>query len=179
MLLGVPDQFRSRAGIPFAGCHHEGAEERDVTEDFEADEAGGSVRGAGEEEVAAVRLGEVFGWKIGRGEQRPDGVETGVVPLRFSATVKGLDGGPPVVIETPKQYETYIKDNLFSYDRGWTHFYEAVDYSLRGLMLEKPLTDCLAIHSGEPTIVALTDGFTNHSGADTCSTNVTRLQFTL
>lgn len=109
----------------------------------------------------------------------PDGVQTGVVPLRFSQTVKGLDGGPPVVIENPRQYEQYVKDYLFSYDRGWTHFYEAVDYSLRELLEEKTVADWLLINRGEPTIVALTDGFTNHSGADTCATNVPRLQHTL
>jgi hypothetical protein len=106
----------------------------------------------------------------------PEGGQTAVVPLRFTSTVKALDGGKPVVIESKKQYDQYIKDHLFSYDRGWTHFYSSVAYAVGPLMEEKAIKDWLAIHKAEPTVVALTDGFHNQSGADTCETNVPRLQ---
>ncbi len=109
----------------------------------------------------------------------PDDAQTGVVLLRFTGTVKGIDGGPPKVLESKRQYEEEIKNHLFSYDRGWTHFYEAVDFAVGPLMEAQSVKDWLAIHTAEPTIVALTDGFNNHTSSDTCATNVPRLQNTL
>jgi len=106
----------------------------------------------------------------------PKDVQTGVILLRFTSTVKGLDGGAPVVIENKRQYQQMVKSYLMSNERGFTHLYDAIDYAINPLMEEKNVKDWLAIHKAEPTIVALTDGFNNEAGGDVCSDNAPRLQ---
>lgn len=107
----------------------------------------------------------------------PNNVETGVVLLRFTSTVKGLDGGAPMVIERPKQYETAVRNWLYSGERGFTHLYDAISYAVGPLIDDEgAVRDWLAIHRAEPTIIALTDGFNNEKGSDLCRDNVPRLQ---
>ncbi|TNE90763.1 MAG: VWA domain-containing protein [Deltaproteobacteria bacterium] len=105
----------------------------------------------------------------------PGKVDTGVVLLRFTKTVKGLDGLPPVVLNTRSEYKAML-EYISSGERGFTHLYDAVSYSVTDLMEEQSIKDWKTIHSAEPTIIALTDGFNNEAGSDSCATNAPRLQ---
>lgn len=106
----------------------------------------------------------------------PGDVPTGVVLLRFTSRVKGLDGGAPQVLEDKESYRGMVHYKLKSGERGFTHLYEAVAYAAGPLMDEPAIKEWLRLHQAEPTIVALTDGFNNEKGSDRCRDNVPRLQ---
>lgn len=108
-----------------------------------------------------------------------DGGKTGVVLLRFSSTVTGLDGGPPRVIKSADDYKRMIQDHLLQSSGGFTHLYDAVQYSVTELLQSKAVSGFLTVQAAEPTLVVLTDGFNNEEAADTCASNVPRLQETL
>lgn len=108
----------------------------------------------------------------------PEDVTTGVVLLRFTKTVKGLDGGPPFVLNTRSEYKEMLK-YIASSERGFTHLYDAVSYGIGPLMEEPAIEEWKTINSAEPTIIALTDGFNNEKGSDSCATNAPRLQTVL
>ncbi|MCO4747505.1 MAG: VWA domain-containing protein [Proteobacteria bacterium] len=108
----------------------------------------------------------------------PGTVDTGVVLLRFTKTVKGLDGGPPRVLNTRSEYKQML-EYIASSERGFTHLYDAVTYSMGPLMAEPAIEEWKTIHDAEPTIIALTDGFNNEKGSDSCATNAPRLQTVL
>lgn len=100
---------------------------------------------------------------------------TGVVLLRFSTEVTGLDGGTPRVIKTSAEYRKMIKDNLLLPQGGYTHLYDAVKYAITDLPQVKSIDRFMAVKSADPTVIVLTDGFNNQEAADTCGTNVERL----
>jgi hypothetical protein len=102
-------------------------------------------------------------------------VNTGVVLLRFTRDVTGLDGGPPRVIENVRDYETFVRSYLYNSPRGFTHLYDAVEYSVGPLLEDPNIASWLTLRRGEPTIIAITDGFNNEAGDDTCGTNAPRL----
>jgi hypothetical protein len=114
--------------------------------------------------------------EVARGFLPEDNGGSGVVLLRFSKEVTGLDGGPPRVIRSVADYRGTIKDNLLKPHGGFTHLYDAVAYALTDLPNQKPIERFLAVKSAEPTVIVLTDGFNNEASADTCGTNVERLQ---
>ena len=108
----------------------------------------------------------------------PGDVPTGVVLLRFTKEVQGLDGLKPVVLDTRKRYKemlAYINGG----PRGFTHLYDAVTYAVGDMMEEKSIEEWRTVNTAEPTIIALTDGFNNERGDDNCSTNAPRLQAVL
>lgn len=112
---------------------------------------------------------------VARGFLPEDNGKTGVVLLRFSQDVKGLDGGPPRVIKTVADYRSTLKKHLLEPHGGYTHLYDAVRYSVTDLVNLESIDRFLAIKSAEPTVIVLTDGFNNEAADDTCGTNVDRL----
>ena len=110
-----------------------------------------------------------------RGFLPEDNGGTGVVLLRFAKEVTGLDGGPPRVVRTVAEYRKMIRDNLLVPHGGFTHLYDAVRYALKDLPDAKSIERFTAVKSAESTVIVLTDGFNNEAGADTCGTNVGRL----
>lgn len=108
----------------------------------------------------------------------PKDVPTGVILLRFTSRVVGLDGGPPAVLQTKRSYEEALK-YLYSYDRGFTHLYDATSYATGPLMDEEAVKSWLQLNKAEPTVIVISDGFNNEKGSDLCRDNVPRLQKTL
>ncbi len=111
----------------------------------------------------------------------PNGASTksGVVLLRFSDKVVGIDGGPPRVITKPGEYKDLIKGHLMERSGGYTHLYGAVRYGVTELLNEKRIADYITVKGAEPTFVVLTDGFNNEEAKDSCGDNVPRLQETV
>ena len=65
-------------------------------------------------------------------------------------------------------------NNILKARSGYTHLYNAVDYSLN-TVLEEPVVKQVLSKETKPTIVLLTDGFNNEASNDTCTSNVPRL----
>lgn len=114
-----------------------------------------------------------------RGFLPEDNGKAGVVLLRFSQTVRGLDGLEPRVIKTAAEYKKVVSENLMRNEGGYTHLYDAVEYAITELMAVEAIDRWLAVKSAEPTVILLTDGFNNEAADDTCGTNVQRLNDTL
>jgi Mg-chelatase subunit ChlD len=106
-------------------------------------------------------------------------VRTGVVIVRFTDKVTGLDGKPPVVLTDRKMYRETVQQYLRSSPKGYTHLYDAVEYGAGDLLKEPAVAQWLAVNVGEPTLVVLTDGFNNEAPDDLCRTNAPRLAETL
>ena len=104
-----------------------------------------------------------------------DNVATGVVLLRFTDTVEGLDGGPPRVIENRREYEQLVRQHIASGNRGYTHLYDSIEYSINELPDAPGVKEWLALRRAEPTVIAITDGFNNEQASDQCGVNATRL----
>ncbi|HHO53491.1 MAG TPA: VWA domain-containing protein [Deltaproteobacteria bacterium] len=105
--------------------------------------------------------------------------KTGVVLLRFSSKVSGIDGGAPKILRSPEEYEASIRDHLLQRSGGYTHLYEAVQYAVTDLLRLEEIERFLTVKAAEPTLVVLTDGFNNEDRRDTCADNVPRLQRTI
>jgi len=106
-------------------------------------------------------------------------VERGVLLLRFTDQVRGFDGGPPRVITSRKEYKDVVQNYMLAGSPGWTHLYDAVDFSVGKLLEDAIVKDWIQQRRAEPTIVALTDGFNNEQSSDSCGTNAGRLTDTL
>ena len=104
-----------------------------------------------------------------------DNGKTGVVLLRFSNGIIGLDGLEPRVIKTKAEYRKVIKEHLLTPRGGFTHLYDAVGYTLTELPQVTAIDRFMAVKTADPTVIVLTDGFNNQEAADTCGTNVSRL----
>ncbi len=104
------------------------------------------------------------------------GLQTGVILLRFTKTVRGLDGRAPTIIKSKKAYKAMVANHLISRDRGYTHLYDAVRYAVGDLLKAEAVDRFLQGKSASPTVIALTDGFNNERADDTCASNVPRLQ---
>ena len=104
-----------------------------------------------------------------------DNGKTGVVLLRFSNGVIGLDGLEPRVIKTKAEYRKVIKEHLLTPRGGFTHLYDAVGYALTELPQITAIDRFMAVKTADPTVIVLTDGFNNQEASDTCGTNVSRL----
>lgn len=109
----------------------------------------------------------------------PHNPKTGVLLLRFSDQVTGLDGGPPRVLTAREDYEAQIRDHLLKPSGGYTHLFGAVRYAVTELLELDAIKTFLTVKAAEPTLILLTDGFNNEKGDDTCATNAPRLQETL
>jgi hypothetical protein len=114
--------------------------------------------------------------KVIKGFFPEDGGKTGVVLLRFSNKVTGLDGGPPRVVKNAADYKRMVQDHLLETSGGFTHLYDAVEYSVTELLQTQAVSGFLTVQAAEPTLVVLTDGFNNEEASDTCATNAPRLQ---
>jgi hypothetical protein len=106
----------------------------------------------------------------------PHNPKTGVVLLRFTQQVTGLDGGPPRVLNTREDYEKMVKEHLLDQSGGYTHLYDSLKVTLQDVLEQDAISSFLAVKSAEPAVVLLTDGFNNEAASDTCATNVPRLQ---
>ena len=107
----------------------------------------------------------------------PEGnTNTGVVLLRFSDKVVGLDGGAPQILKTPRDYRQMVQTHLLKPSGGYTHLYDALKYAVTDLLAVQSIKRFLVVNSAEPTVVMLTDGFNNEAADDTCGTNAERLQ---
>ncbi len=103
--------------------------------------------------------------------------KSGVVLLKFNTgDPTGLDGGPPRVITSQADYKKMIQTHLLTPSGGYTHLYNAVRWSSDELLKMPEIANFIGSANAEPTIVILTDGFNNEEHADTCGTNVPRLQ---
>lgn len=105
--------------------------------------------------------------------------KTGVVLLRFTDGVTGLDGGPPRILSTAEEYRAMVRDHLLKSSGGYTYLYEAVSYAVTDLLDQDAIKTFLTVKGAEPSIVVVTDGFNNQQADDTCATNVDRLQSVL
>ena len=109
----------------------------------------------------------------------PPGARTsGVVLLKFagSGPPKNVLGGAPSVIVDQDQYAQAVYQ-LGLRDKGYTHLYDAIEYAITDLLREKAITDFMRANAVKtPVIIALTDGFNNEQGNDTCGTNADRLE---
>ncbi|MEN0068512.1 MAG: vWA domain-containing protein [Myxococcota bacterium] len=104
---------------------------------------------------------------------------TGVVLLRFTETTTGIDGGSPKVLTQRSEYERLIREHLLTPSRGYTHLYDAVQYSLVDLMRVPAVSEFVQQRTAEPTVVVLTDGFNNEGPGERCRDNVARLESTV
>ncbi|MEM6931570.1 MAG: vWA domain-containing protein, partial [Myxococcota bacterium] len=110
----------------------------------------------------------------------PDGgAATGVVLLRFTERVTGLDGGSPRILTDRDDYRQIIESHLLDRSRGYTHLYDAIRYASRELLGAPGIAEFVQQRSVGPTIVALTDGFHNEGPGELCRDNVGRLERTL
>ncbi|MBN2798493.1 MAG: VWA domain-containing protein [Deltaproteobacteria bacterium] len=110
---------------------------------------------------------------------KSDTARNGVVLLRFSNEVQGLDGGPAQVLTKPAQYKQMVQGHLMQRSGGYTHLYSAVEYAVTDLLGEPAIREWLQVNMAEPTVVLITDGFNNETAQDVCADNVPRLEHTL
>jgi len=101
--------------------------------------------------------------------------KTGVVLVRFSDKVVGLDGGPPRVVRSAKEYRAMIKEHLLEKSGGFTHLYDATKYAVTDLLEADAVRKFVTVRAAQPTLIVLTDGFNNEKADDTCATNAPRL----
>ena len=100
-------------------------------------------------------------------------VKNSVVIYTFTSGSPQPLGGNLKVLRNKSEYKQYIQQHLKARS-GYTHLYNAVDYSLN-TVLEEPVVKQVLSKETKPTIVLLTDGFNNEASNDTCTSNVPRL----
>jgi hypothetical protein len=105
--------------------------------------------------------------------------KTGVVLLRFTDKVVGLDGGPPRVLDSAEEYRTMVERHLLTSSGGYTHMYSAVKYAVTDLMDSNVIRTFTTISGAEPSVIVISDGFNNEKATDLCKDNVPRLQETV
>lgn len=102
------------------------------------------------------------------------GVRTGVVVLSFTSGEPQPVGGELKVLTDARSYTKLVRDEL-QVQSGFTHLYEAVRYASGPFLQTSVVRDFIDVHQASPVIIALTDGFNNMAGDDTCGTNAERL----
>lgn len=98
---------------------------------------------------------------------------TGVILLRFTTTLRGVDGTPlerVAVVTDEGQYRSQV-DALRRVSSGFTHLYDAVDGAVTKVVRGPEAESFLSRHGAEPTVVVLTDGFNNTYGGQRCGDN--------
>ncbi|MFH1466164.1 MAG: vWA domain-containing protein [Pseudomonadota bacterium] len=106
----------------------------------------------------------------------PAAQSTGLVLLQFSGDSVRPVGGKLDVITRPREYKRLVRQDLKA-GGGYTNLYQAIEYATGELLQDvEPVKKFLAMTSGPPTIIALTDGFNNQRSDDTCATNAGRLE---
>ncbi|MEZ4318070.1 MAG: VWA domain-containing protein [Myxococcota bacterium] len=101
--------------------------------------------------------------------------KTGVLLLQFSNELTQLGGGDLKVIQDKAEYRQLVKDHLLVKRGGFTHLYKAVREGMTSVLVDKGVRQFIASRNAQPTLIALTDGFNNEEGSDTCGSNVPRL----
>ncbi|MEQ1567724.1 MAG: vWA domain-containing protein [Myxococcota bacterium] len=102
--------------------------------------------------------------------------KSGVVLLRFSDKVVGIDGGKPQVLTTRQEYEAAVREHLLRPSGGYTHLYGAVRYAITELLDQPEIQTFVTVRGAEPSVILVSDGFNNEARTDTCATNVPKLQ---
>ncbi|MBX2796019.1 MAG: VWA domain-containing protein [Myxococcales bacterium] len=137
-----------------------------------------SMHANGQERIRKVRSA-LLRPSVVEGFFPDENTKTGVVLLRFSRKVTGIDGGPPKILTTRTGYERAVRTHLLKRSGGYTHLYDAVEYAVTDLLDAQAIRTFLTVKGAEPTVVVLTDGFNNEGALDTCASNVPRLQKTV
>jgi hypothetical protein len=104
----------------------------------------------------------------------PGDVKTGVVVFQFTDRGPRPLGGRLQVFESKRDYRRMIRSELRVLS-GYTHLYDAITYATGDFLNRADIQDLLTFHQMTPTVVALTDGFNNIQGGDTCGDNASRL----
>lgn len=103
----------------------------------------------------------------------PDEVKTGLVLLQFTGGTPTPVGGSLQVLWGKDDYVAAVRQlRVLS---GFTHLYDAITYATGPLLSEDILDVPIDTEEMAVTVVALTDGFNNLKGSDTCSDNADRL----
>jgi len=106
----------------------------------------------------------------------PSSTTTGLVLLEFSGNSVRPVGGELKVITGRKEFKRLVRDKLRA-SGGFTNLYQAIEYATGDLLTDSPeVTEFLRTTTGAPTVIALTDGFNNERGSDTCASNAPRLE---
>ncbi len=104
----------------------------------------------------------------------PGDVKTGVVVFQFTDDGPIPLGGRLRVFENKRDYRQTIRRELRVL-AGYTHLYDAIQYATGDFLQRADIQDLLTLNQMTPTVVALTDGFNNINGGDTCGDNASRL----
>ena len=103
----------------------------------------------------------------------PDEVKTGLVLLQFTSGNPVPVGGELKVLWNEEDYVSAVRQlRVLS---GFTHLYDAITYATGPLLTQDVLDVPIDTEEMAVTVVALTDGFNNLAGSDTCSDNAARL----
>lgn len=102
------------------------------------------------------------------------GVKTGVLLLSFTSGEPQPVGGTLTILDDQRSYTRLVKNDLRVLS-GFTHLYDAVKYASGPLLDRDEVREFIDLNQAAPTIIALTDGFNNQAGDDTCATNAERL----
>lgn len=103
------------------------------------------------------------------------GTKTGVVLLTFTSGDPVPVGGQLQVITDAETFRSKVKQELRVLS-GFTHLYHAVEYATGPLLQQEDVKLFIDLDQAAPTVIALTDGFNNLAGDDTCATNTERLE---
>lgn len=103
----------------------------------------------------------------------PSEVKTGLVLLQFTSGQPRPVGGELEILWNRDQYVGAVRKlKVLS---GFTHLFDAVTYASGPLLKEDVLDAVIDTEEMAVTVVALTDGFNNLKGSDTCRDNADRL----
>lgn len=104
----------------------------------------------------------------------PKEVKTAVLLMQFTSGSPQPVGGELRPLENRRDYLAAV-DQLRVL-QGFTHLYDAVAWATGPMFDNDQIQRLVDDNSMEVTVIALTDGFNNQEGRDTCGTNAPRLQ---
>ncbi|MEL6350060.1 MAG: vWA domain-containing protein [Myxococcota bacterium] len=104
----------------------------------------------------------------------PDDNKTAVAVFEFTEGTPEPLGGKLTLLENKKEYTQQIRQHL-RIRSGYTHLYDAIRYVSEEVIQKGPVYEWLQRNNGQPTVVALTDGFNNIRRLDKCGDNAQRL----
>jgi len=102
------------------------------------------------------------------------GSRNGVLLMQFTSGDPVPAGGEMAILDSPGQYEQAVKK--LQPLGGFTHLYDAVMYATADLLQQPVVKRAVDDQSMSVTVIALTDGFNNLRGDDTCGSNAPRLE---
>jgi len=104
----------------------------------------------------------------------PKEVKTAVLLMQFTSGDPRPVGGEILPLENRRAYLAAV-DQLQVLS-GFTHLYGAVGWATGSMLKNDQIQRLIDDNSMEVTVIALTDGFNNMEGRDTCRTNAPRLE---